>query len=281
MSDTGVASIQLYQNVQPTVVESGPISVQLYQNVQTALAIDAGVSSAQVYQNLQPVASADTGVGSAQLYQNELNLYEYLFPEVQFWGIDVGLRFVKDIFGTTNSGYTTLLGTATNTDAVSTRLTNSSSQVAGAFYNTKRDMNNYTWIEFDYTLSSGGADGFTVAFLSSTNYPSAPALGGGGNFIGIIDGQGLYIEFRTWSYDGLWITPFGQVAHHTDTGYRNSWDGTHKVRVDVQGNTVTVKLDGTTIHTGTYAKPANAWIGVTAGTGAGSQTLSVYNGKLF
>ena len=180
------------------------------------------------------------------------------------------------VFGSANTARTLLQGSASHANTTTTSMTTGGGQVSGAWYNQPLSLASTRTISFTSTMSAGGADGFTVAFLSTASYPSAPALGSTGGNLGIINGAGLYIEFITYTTDALRITPFGQSMHYGSNLYSSDWSGTHTISVRVtSAGLVTVRYDGAQIASQTVAIPATAWVGVTSATGGSSEVHSV------
>lgn len=219
-----------------------------------------------------------SGVVRAQRAAVEILVPNFTWDSLGSWGIPIGSA-TKAFIGSTG---TIAQGSATLVDAVTHRLTDGGSQVAGVWFDQPVTVAaSGVRIKFNFTLS-GEADGFAVALLSTASYPTEPALGSNGGNLGMINGAGLYLEFRTWDSDGLWLTPYGQNMHNGSKLYSSTWTGTHSLDVSIStGGAVDVLLDGASIlSVAGVAIPTEAWVGIIAATGGATQTVTVSGGEI-
>jgi hypothetical protein len=183
--------------------------------------------------------------------------------------------------GWTLNGTATLLG---STPGSKLRLTPATTYLAGsAFWPSPLSTTVAVKATFDFDIGGGtGADGITFILADPAQGATASSLGGLGNGLGAATIPAVTATFVTYPFESIGISVAGSSGTYPNyvartTAVPSLRAGTHHARVDAEGGTMTVSIDGSVVLTHAVTLPPTVLAGFTAANGEFTDVHSVSN----
>jgi hypothetical protein len=169
-------------------------------------------------------------------------------------------------------------------------LTPAESDVAGSAFWTHPVLSDNLHVSFDAEMSNGtttGGDGLTLA-LANAGSATPSSLGGDGSDLGWGGIHGVAIALATYpSPNNPNANSIGVVTYLNGKGnlvWANDYvlatdlrSGVHRVAVSINGDVISVSLDGTPLFQESVPVPKRVYVGFTAGTGTAADSHEVFN----